>query len=266
MGSWGRRGSKLSSAAPARGFTSLSTVESDASGVLIAARSAASGALVDIRVLAPALKTNRAFMRRLAGDMDALREVRHTNLVSVMQFDKHAGAVVYESLPGSTLTQLLEGHGPVELAAGLVLLEDSISGLEALHNAGVLHRNLTPDSVVVETTGAVLLRDAGLAETPATAGQLPERPFVAPEVLGGGAPTSTADLYAATAVFVESLGGRASKAAVRVDLLHLLTKGMANDPSNRSATLDEFRRELDDYARTAIGEGWRKDGRAHLTA
>jgi serine/threonine protein kinase len=198
--------------------------------------------------------------------MDALREVRHTNLVSVMQFDKRAGAVVYESVPGGTLTQLLDGHGPLELAASLVLLEDAISGLEALHNAGVLHRNLTPDAVVVETTGAVLLRDAGLTETPVAAGVLPEqRPYLAPEVLAGGAPTSAADLYAATAVFVESLGGRASKAAVRVDLRPLLTEGMAKDPSQRSATLDDFRRELDDYARATIGEGWRKDGRALLT-
>ena len=205
-------------------------------------------------------------MRRLGGDMDALREVRHTNLVSVMQFDKRAGAVVYEFVPGGTLTQLLDGHGPLELAASLVLLEDTISGLEALHNAGVLHRNLTPDAVVVETTGAVLLRDAGLAETPVPAGQLPEqRPYLAPEVLAGGAPTSAADLYAATAVFVESLGGRASKAAIRVDLRPLLNEGMAKDPSKRSPTFDHFRRELDDYARATIGESWRKDGRALLT-
>src|SRR5580704_18403671 len=115
MGSWGRRGSKRSSVASARGFTPLREVESDASGALIAARSEASGALVDIKALAPALTSSRAFMRRLEGDMEALREVRHTNLVSVMQFDKHAGAIVYESLPGSTLTQLLDGHGPLEL-------------------------------------------------------------------------------------------------------------------------------------------------------
>ena len=105
---------------------------------MIAARSEASGALVDIRFLTPALKTAGAFMRRLAGDMGVLREVRHTNLVSVMQFDKRAGAVVYEAVPGSTLTQLLWAQGPLELPASLVLLEDCISGLEALHNVGVL--------------------------------------------------------------------------------------------------------------------------------
>jgi serine/threonine protein kinase len=268
MGMLRRRGPKVASTTPARGFTPLGEVESDACGVLIAARSEASGALVDIRVLAPALKSGRAFMRRLEGDMNVLREVRHTNLVSVMQFDRRAGAVVYESLPGSTtLTRLLHGHGPLEPAASLVLLEDCISGLEALHSAGVLHRNLTPDSVVVETTGAVLLRDAGLAGTPVTAGVLPgEQPYLAPEVLAGGPPTSAADLYAATAVFVESLGGRASKAAVRLDLRPLLIQGMAEDPSKRSATLDDFRHELDEYARATLGEGWRKDGRALLTA
>ena len=262
------RGPKIASTAPARGFTPLGEVESDACGVLIAARSEASGALVDIRVLAPALKSGRAFMRRLEGDMDVLREVRHTNLVSVMQFDKRAGAVVYESLPGSiTLTRLLHGRGPLELAASLVLLEDCISGLEALHSAGVLHRNLTPDSVVVETTGAVLLRDAGLAGTPVTAALPPgQQPYLAPEVLAGAPPTSAADLYAATAVFVESLGGRASQAALRDDLRPLLTQGMAEDPSKRSATLEDFRRELDAYARATLGEGWRKDGRALQTA
>jgi serine/threonine protein kinase len=265
MGSLRRRGLHISSRSSARGFTPLGKVGSDGAGVLIAARSEASGALVDIRLLAPALKSARTFMRRLGGDMGVLREVRHTNLVSVMQFDKRAGAVVYEAVPGSTLTQLLRAQGPLELPASLVLLEDCISGLEALHNVGVLHRNLTPDSVVVETTGAVLLRDAGLSAPDAPVGLLAEQqPYRAPEVLAGGAPTSASDLYAAAAVFVESLGGRASKTALQAELRPLLSEGMSKDPSKRSATLDNFRRELDDYARATIGESWRKDGRALL--
>jgi serine/threonine protein kinase len=241
-------------------------VESDPTGVLIAARSDASHALVDVRVLAPALREDRAFMRRLGHDMDILREVRHTNLVSVMYFDKKVGAVVYEAVPGSTLTQLVAGQGPLELAASLVLLEDTISGLEALHKAGVVHGNLTADSVVVETTGAVLLRDAGTAPPHSETGLLAEQqPYIAPEVLAGASPTTASDLYAATAVFLQSLGGRASKTGVRADLRSLLNEGMAKDPSER-ATFGAFRRELDDYARATFGETWRKDGRALLTA
>jgi hypothetical protein len=267
MGSLRRRVLNFSSNSSARGFTPLGEVESDPSGVLIAARSEASAALVDIRVLAPALKADRVFMRRLASDMDVLRDVRHTNLVSVMQFDKRAAAVVYESIPGGTLTQLLDAHGPLELVASLVLLEDTVSGLEALHKAGVRHGNLTPDAVVVETSGAVLLRDAGLAAPHADAGLLPEQQrYVAPEILSGAAPTSATDLYAATAIFVESIGGRASKTAVRTDLRPLLAEGMAKDPSKRSTTLDRFRHELDDFARATFGESWRKEGRALLTA
>jgi hypothetical protein len=265
MGSLRRRGSGTSTRSGARGFTPIGESISDGAGVMIAARSEASGALVDIRFLTPALKTAGAFMRRLAGDMGVLREVRHTNLVSVMQFDKRAGAVVYEAVPGSTLTQLLWAQGPLELPASLVLLEDCISGLEALHNVGVLHRNLTPESVVIETTGAVLLRDAGLSAPDAATGLLAEQqPYRAPELLAGGAPTAASDLYAATAVFVESLGGRASKSAMRAELRPLLSEGMSKDPSKRASTLDNFRRELDDYARATIGESWRKDGRALL--
>lgn len=92
----------LSSTPAARGYTPLGEVESDQTGVLTAARSQASGALVDIRVLAPALAADRVFIRRLAGDMDKLREIRHTNLVSVMDVDKRVGAIVYESVRGST--------------------------------------------------------------------------------------------------------------------------------------------------------------------
>ena len=180
-------------------------------------------------------------MRRLGGAMNTLRELRHTNLVSVMHFDRRAAAVVYEAVPGSTLTQLLEGQGQLELAASLVLLEDCISGLQALHNTGVVHGNLTTDAVVVETTGAVLLRDAGLSPSEPAAGlPLEQRPFLAPELIAGAARSAATDLYAATAVFVESIGGRASKAAVRKDLRPLLSQGMARDPSKRSATLDNF--------------------------
>jgi hypothetical protein len=264
MGSLSRRGFHFSSPSTARGFTPLGEVESDPIGVLIAARSEASGALVDVRVLAPTLRKDPAFMRRLGHAMDILREVRHTNLVSVMSFDKKVGAVVYEAVRGSTLSQLVAGQEPLQLAASLVLLEDTISGLEALQNAGVVHGNLTADSVVLETTGAVLLRDAG-TWAPHGAGRLAEQqPYTAPEVLAGASPTPASDLYAATAVFLESVGGRASKLGMRTDLRSLLNEGMAKNPSERSATFSAFRRELDDYARATFGESWRKDGRALL--
>lgn len=267
MGSLRRRGWHFQSSSTARGFTPFGEVESDGSGLLVAARSQLSHAPVDVRILTAALRSDRVRMRQLGGDMGVLREVRHTNLVSVMDYDKRAGAVVYESVPGSSLAEMLVGEGPLELAAGLVILEDCISGLEALHNVGVLHRNVTPDSVVIETTGAVLLRDAGLAptQTPASL-QTERRTFIAPEVIAGESQTRASDLYGATAVFLESIGGRASKAGMRVDLRPLLGEGMAKDPSARSATLDHFRHELDDYARATFGEGWRKEGRALIVA
>jgi serine/threonine protein kinase len=269
MGSQGRQGWRQHKPATGRGFRPLGELESDRSGVLIAARSEVSGALVDIRVLAPALTADRASMSRLGRDMDVLREVRHTNLVSVMNFDKRVGAVVYESVPGSTLSQVLRGQGSLELAASLVLLDDCAAGLAALHNDGVLHRNVTPDAVVIETTGAVLLRDAGLwvHEHANGNGSLPDQhAYLAPEVRGGAEYTPAADLYAATAVFVESIGGRASKTGVRADLRSLVSAGMAADPSARSANITAFRHELDDYARATVGEAWRREGRALLTA
>jgi Protein kinase domain len=235
--------------------------------VLIAARSEVSGALVDIRVLAPELTADRASMSRLGRDMGVLREVRHTNLVSVMNFDKRAGAVIYESVPGSTLAQVLKGQGSLELAASLVLLDDCAAGLAALHNDGVLHRNVTPDAVVIETTGAVLLRDAGLWVHERSNGLLPDQhAYMAPEVVGGAEYSSAADLYAATAVFVESIGGRASKTGVRTDLRSLVSAGMAADPAARSASITDFRHALDDYARATVGEAWRREGRALLIA
>jgi serine/threonine protein kinase len=267
MGSLRRRGWQIQSPSSARGFTPLGEVESDGSGLLIAARSQLTQALVDIRLLTPALKGDRARMRQLSGDKDTLREVRHTNLVSVMEVDDRAGAIVYESVRGGTLAQMLIGQGPLELSAGLVLLEDCIAGLEALHNAGLLHRNVTPDSVVIETTGAVLLRDAELSPSVSSGGRVTDQSqFIAPEVLAGGAYTSASDLYAATAVFLEAIGGRASKPGMRTDLRPLLGEGMSKDPSARSATLADFRGELDDYARAVVGETWRKEGRVLLIA
>ena len=265
MGSLSRRGWLYRVPAAERGYAPLGEVESDRFGVVLTARSEVSGALVEIRVLAPSLTADRAFMRRVGRDMRVIREVRHTNLLSVMDFNKRAGAVVYESVRGSTLTRVLEGQGELDLAAGLVLLDDCTAGLQALHNVGVRHRNISTDAVVIETTGAVLLRDAGLwpPET-ATAAPADRRPYVAPEVVDGGGYSFSADLYAATAAFVAAIGGRASKAGVRADLRALVSLGMATDPSKRSASVGEFRRELDDYARATVGEAWRREGRALL--
>jgi serine/threonine protein kinase len=184
-----------------------------------------------------------------------------------MNFDKRAGAVIYESVPGSTLAQVLKGQGSLELAASLVLLDDCAAGLGALHNDGVLHRNVTPDAVVIETTGAVLLRDAGLWIFERANGSVPDQhAYLAPEVVRGAEYSSSADLYAVTAVFIESIGGRASKTGVRADLRSLVSAGMAADPSARSASITDFRHALDDYARATVGEAWRREGRALLIA
>jgi eukaryotic-like serine/threonine-protein kinase len=242
---------------------------------------------VVIRQVSPELAGDRHSMRRVRRDMEVLSGLRHTNLLSVIAFDATVGEVMYEAVGGTTLSHLLESDGPLDLPAAMVLYDDCLAGLDALHNAGVCHGGLNSKVVVIEVAGAVMLGDAGIASAPAPGAQSP----TAPTTLDGhhrvqSAGSVAADLYAAAAVFRESLtGGSRSGAAVgrtksrrRVErdvaikpsvpmvARELLSRGLDHNAEARWSSAAECRRDVAAAGDSFLGNGWRRLGRSALAA
>jgi serine/threonine protein kinase len=132
--------------------------------------------------------------RRLMGEAQTLAQLKHPNVVQVFSagLTSKGPYLVMEFLDGKDL-----GHVGRRANVFQAMLEVA-EGLEYIHQAGVLHRDLKPPNIML-VEGRAVLADFGLADAhdaeadgklAGTAG------FFPPEVLAGGAPSKAADWYA----------------------------------------------------------------------
>jgi serine/threonine-protein kinase len=166
-----------------------------------------------LKVLRPEFAVHDDIADRFKSEAQLLARVVHPNVVSVYSYGEEGGVtyMATEYVEGQSLDKLLQG-GPLPAAVAAGILQRTAAGLAAAHAEGVLHRDFKPDNILVSAKGAVKLTDFGLAvsqdaaeKSPAMAGTLP---YMAPEIIGGAAPSESSDLFAVGATFFEMLTGR----------------------------------------------------------
>ena len=107
------------------------------------------------------------------------------------------------------LSAVLEREGPLRGARAVPLLKDVASALAAVHDAGTVHGDIKPSSILIDATGSARVTDSGLAKP--TEGGEPSLSTVlhmAPEVASGMAANASSDLYSLGATFYHALAGR----------------------------------------------------------
>ena len=266
------------------GYTLDRGISVDRAGALVDAHDNITGSQVVIRLLSPALTTDPAYRRQVRHDMGVLGALRHQHLLSVIAFDDRNAAVVYEWVDGITLGHLVGIAGPLAASAALVVFDDCLAALDALHAAGVIHRDVTPDAILLDTGGTAILRDAGVPAPPLRRGWRAGTPqYMAPELWAGRPHTVATDLYASAGVLVDSLTGRPpylgtdltglgvqhTHGALPSEVVPLLARelvirGLAKDPRDRPATAALFRRDVEVAGTAFLGAAWRDQGRAWL--
>lgn len=239
--------------------------------------------------------TDDSSRRRFLREARAAARVSHPNLCPIYEVGEHDAQpyIVMELLAGETLaTRLKRGPLPPEEAVALAL--DLLEALAALHDAGVVHRDVKPSNLFLTPHGGRLV-DFGLAhEAPgepasrsdssgdlAAPGLVVGTPgYMAPEQILGHAVDARADLFSAGVLLHEALTGRRvfagdSAAAVLsatlyedppplegspglVSLDPLLRRVLAKKPAERFASA----RELSDALRAGARAAGRDAGRA----
>lgn len=153
---------------------------------------------------------------RLGREVRALQSLRHPAVPQIVdaEFDDDLTFVVFELVPGDTLFDHVQRSGPLvgeELAS---FAERTASALEAVHAAGVIHRDVTPSNIMMGPEGPVLI-DFGLAHRAddqrlTREGLVSGTPgYVAPEVIDGAEPGSIADRWSWAATVAYALAGQA---------------------------------------------------------
>lgn len=200
------------------------------------------GSPVAIKVLHADRARNPEFVQRFVREAHLLRLVEHPALLRGLGHghdDAHGWFLVAEWLPGVSLRQRLLSSGPLSWAELDVLVADVLAGLAALHDAGVIHRDIHVDNVQwLPAQGPVggrpVLLDFGVARTTAVADRrLPPQlqevtqprqvigsPWsISPEQVLGQPVDARSDLYGVGVLIWEALTGQPPFRAERPGLV-----------------------------------------------
>ena len=234
--------------------------------------------LVAIKTLVPELVGEPELERALIREATLAGRLHHRNLVAVLGLGVDAGLyyVVMEyvdggDLDGRTLPEELALHVGCELALGLAYLHDARD--ERGLPLGIVHRDVSPQNVLVSTTGDVKLGDFGIAKATALAdlteagARKGKYSYMSPEQLAGEPLTPASDQFALAVTLVELVTGTrpfagdtpwATMEAVRSaapvlaglapDLAALVTRALAFSAHDRFPSMTAFRAALADVA------------------
>lgn len=170
--------------------------------------------LCALKILLPELTAHSSARRRMEQEARALARIEHPNVVQLRNVFDHAGqlAIELEFMSGGELTRLIGTAGLSE-AKALFLMSRILSGLQAIHDAGLVHRDLKAENVLLTADGVPKLTDLGVARD-ATAGEytcvgavLGTLETMAPEQIQGLGVDARADLYSAGILFFQLLTG-----------------------------------------------------------
>ena len=176
--------------------------------------------LVAVKVMSSALSADPAFTDRFAREARAAARLTHLNVVSVYDQghesgpDGHHVFLVMELVEGRTLRELLRERGRLSPAEAISIMEPVLSALSAAHRAGLVHRDVKPENILLSDDGVVKVADFGLARAveadPAatrTGLMMGTVAYCAPEQISEGRADPRSDVYAAGVVLFELLTG-----------------------------------------------------------
>lgn len=171
---------------------------------------------VALKIMHAELANDEDFVRRFVGEARSVARLSHPNVVTV--FDQGAdGRTLYlamEHVPGRTLRDLLNERGQLSPREALDIMDGVLAGLAAAHDAGMAHRDVKPENVLITDAHAVKVADFGLARLHAGASQtksgmiIGTAAYLAPEQVSGGVTDARTDVYAAGVMLFELLTGR----------------------------------------------------------
>lgn len=196
------------------GYRLLELLGEGAMGAVYKARQLSLDRDVAIKVLSPDLAKDEAYVRRFLSEAKAVARVNHTNLISGIDVGDANGMkyLVMEYADGNTVASLLRRGGPLDEERSLVIALQTARALEHAHKAGLVHRDVKPDNIIVTRDGVAKLCDLGLARLEGsgeTAARMGTPAYISPEQARGSEQVDArSDLYSLGATLFHMLCGR----------------------------------------------------------
>jgi serine/threonine protein kinase len=248
-------------------------------GQVWSARRLADEQRVAVKILHLELVRSIDALTRFQRELDAIQRLHHSNVVRALDHGTLGDGrpyLVLELITGPSLREVIQERGPLPPDEVLAILEPLCDALAVAHAAGLVHRDVKPQNLLIARTGTLKVADFGIARGPHsgttdTGTILGTAAYLPPEQARGEEVGPAADVYGLGAVLYELLTGRpprptGSLAEVAGGMLEpilppsrlvelpqglerVVMRALANRPEHRPASARELAAELRDATR-----------------
>jgi len=169
---------------------------------------------VALKVLHPHLATDGTFLDRLGREAKAAAKLSHAHVVGVLDQgnDGHTAYLVMEYIKGHTLRDVIRSKGALPPRLALALVDPVVEGLGAAHAAGLIHRDVKPENVLIADDGRIKIGDFGLARAVTTSTStgtlIGTVGYLSPELVLGKQADTRSDIYSVGIMLYEMLTGQ----------------------------------------------------------
>jgi hypothetical protein len=191
-------------------------------GIVYLARELGLDRLVALKVIRPELAHERHFRARFQAESRIAAAIEHPRVVTIFGAGELDGLlyVAMRYVPGDDLGRLIATRGALPPAEAAGLIDQVAEGLDAVHAAGLVHRDVKPANVIVaegesDSGPGAFLTDFGLAKAAAATDGLTATgevigsvDYMAPEQIEGRSIDARTDVYALGCVLFHAVGGR----------------------------------------------------------
>jgi serine/threonine protein kinase len=173
---------------------------------------------VALKILKPALVSDRTSFDRFSKEAEAASKMFHNNIATVLDMGDLDGHyyLAMRYAEGMSLDQFLRKNGPLPWDGVKKLIQQIGSALVQAHSQGYIHRDIKPNNIMVSSTGNFILTDFGLTRamldsgmTTTTGVVLGTPPYIPPEIWNGKEAGPFSDEYSFACVIDEAITGRA---------------------------------------------------------
>lgn len=187
---------------------------------------------VAVKVLRLDFANDEEFIRRFRREAQSATSLAHPNIVNIFDVGEEDSIyyIVMEYVEGQTLKQYIQSNSPVPVEKALDILQQLTSAISHAHQNHIVHRDIKPHNILVDTHGNVKITDFGIAmalsatSITQTNSVLGSVHYLSPEQARGGMANKKSDIYSLGIVMFELLTGRlpfSGESAVSIALKHL---------------------------------------------
>ena len=169
---------------------------------------------VAIKVMKKEFSDDKTFVAKFRAEAQSAAGLTHSNVVGVYDVGDEDGIyyIVMELVEGITLKQYIEKRGKIPFKEAASIAIQVVNGMEAAHKAGVVHRDIKPQNIIISKDGKVKVTDFGIAKVSSnttinSSQAMGSVHYISPEQARGGYSDERTDIYSMGITIFEMLTG-----------------------------------------------------------